>query len=109
MESQIDIQNTVLPTIDEFLSTNLSEEHQSIYVLLLKERYSSTEKFPVNFDILVNSLGYTRKDSAKDILIKNFKADIEYVLLRFKPEQKYGEKRGGHNKEIIYLTLDCAQ
>lgn len=42
--------------------------------------FDSTEQFPVSLDDAWQWLGYSRKDSAKDMLIRNFDIDIDYQI-----------------------------
>jgi phage anti-repressor protein len=65
----------------------------------------SDNQFPVDFDVAWQWIGYTRKDSAKEVLVLNFRKDTDF----FAPDQTGAKKkgRGGHNRELIFLTVDC--
>ncbi len=65
----------------------------------------SAEQHPVNFDDAWQWIGYFSKQKAKNKLIGNFEEGIDYVLLTQMDKQKSG--KGGHNREIIMLTVDC--
>lgn len=47
----------------------------------------------------------TRKEDIKKTILKSYKKDIDYILLRPRSEQK-SKGRGGHNEELILLTPD---
>jgi hypothetical protein len=98
------------PTLTEWLNAHMSAEQQEYYALLMRERLTATEPFPVHFDPLWDSLGYTLKENAKRIL-KTYTLNTDYVLLVKNDEQNNQEhdRRGGSNREEIYLTLDAAQ
>jgi hypothetical protein len=92
------------PTLTEWLNAHLSAEQREYYALLMRERLTATEPFPVHFDPLWESLGYTRKDSAKKLL-ESFTLNVEYSSLRKSAERSHG----ACIVEEIYLTLDAAQ
>lgn len=94
-----------LPTLREYIHERLNSDFSKLFDDLLVLRFSTTEKYPVDFDNLWEELEYTRKDSAKDILIQNYSENIEYVFFRSLPE-KSGR---GRPVENIYLTLEAAQ
>ena len=95
------------PGFDDWLTERLSAEHKDMYLKLLTARCSSNEKFPVDFDILWQQLCYTRKDTAVDLLYKNFVENDDFILVRSKPEQV--GQHGGHNMKRYLLTITCAQ
>jgi phage anti-repressor protein len=67
----------------------------------------SQSEFPIDFDDAWQWIGYTRKDTAKDLLTNgSFHVDIDYKI--FTPEQTGTKKkgRGGHNRELIVLAID---
>lgn len=90
--------NKIKHTFDE-------EQHQifvaSFYCYL---NYDSKKDFVIDLDDIWRWLGFSRKDACKRILEQNFTYDIDYILLHTDKEQS--EKRGGHNKEMIMLTVD---
>lgn len=54
------------PAFQEWLDITLvDEDHRKWYALIFKERFTSTEEFPVPFDSLWPSLGYSTKGNAK--------------------------------------------
>jgi hypothetical protein len=66
--------------------------------------YNSKTDFVIDLDSIWKWLGFSQKDAAKRVLDKNFIVDTDYKLLLCQPvEQKKG--RGGHNKEIIMMTV----
>ena len=66
--------------------------------------YNSKTDFVIDLDDIWKWLGFSQKDAAKRVLDKNFVIDTDYKLLLCQPvEQKKG--RGGHNKEVIMMTV----
>jgi phage anti-repressor protein len=66
--------------------------------------YKSSEEFPVEFSKAIEWLGYTRKDSAKEKLTRNFEKGIDYsVEWRNVPHSKGS---GASRVEEIFLTVD---
>jgi len=76
----------------------------------------SKEEFPVSINLLVDWKVDSRKDHAKDRLLKYFVENSDYVVKKITnkirpklaPEHSGAkkEKRGGHNQEEIYATLN---
>lgn len=72
---------------------------------LAKLYYESTEDYPVNFDDAWQWLGYSRKDNAKKVLVKNFQRNLDYSAeLRNQPNTSAS---GFTQVEILMLTNDC--
>lgn len=74
---------------------------------LVKTFVESTEDFPVDFDDAWRWIGYSRKDTAKELLLSKFESGFDYII--FAPEQTGAKKRGrgGHNRDTIFLGVDC--
>lgn len=70
--------------------------------------------FIIDLDNVWKWLGYNQKIKAKDVLEKNFLVNKDYKLLlsqptqqkNFSPQGAKKDTRGGHNKEIIMLTVN---
>ena len=69
--------------------------------------YHPTNDFVVDLDNVWKWIGFNQKVKAKSLLEKNFKLDIDYIkLLSLKGKQDLdGKKHGGHNKEILMLSI----
>ena len=68
--------------------------------------YDKTIDFVVDLDNIWKWMGFTLKATAKDLLEKCFKIDVDYKMsLRSKPDQDLSDsdskKWGGQNKQII--------
>jgi len=61
----------------------------------------SKEQFPIDFEAAWNWIGYTRKDSAKKKLVKNFLEGADFSAIRRK------SPTGGRSIEHFLLTIDC--
>jgi phage anti-repressor protein len=64
--------------------------------------YSQTNDFSIDLDNIWKWLGFTQKISAKIVLEKNFKSEIDYKILSKEHQSK---SHGGHNKETIMLNI----
>lgn len=72
---------------------------------LAKSLVESTEQFPVDFDVAWEWLGYSRKDSAKRVLLSNFELNIDFII-----NPVFNRKGIQFNpKEDILLTTICAK
>jgi prophage antirepressor-like protein len=75
------------------------------------------KKYCVDFEDVVEYVGYSRKDVAKKMLLENFKHNVDYVQLKYdslkdrddifcpvKIRNKNQSKQGGSNKQFIFMT-----
>lgn len=85
----------------DYLTKNFQTEEEKNFI---KEfiLYLDEEGFVINLSNNFNLLGYDRIDGCKKLL-KNFTENEDYII---KKENKK-DKRGGHNKENILLTIEC--
>lgn len=109
--------------------------HQNRLIHKLKEVFTSEEEkiFMASFTcytqfnpysdfvILLNDiwkwLGYSRFEECKRALLKHFKENVDYKIEKAAPpiggakieplDEQEKDKRGGHNKEYITLTVNC--
>ena len=69
-------------------------------------QYDYKNDFIIDLDNIWKWLGFSQKVRAKELLIKNFNEDIDYVKsLSLKGKQTVKTK-GGQNKEIFMLNID---
>jgi hypothetical protein len=87
---------------------NSDEQKQFVMNFYLYQRYDKTSDFIIDLDKIWSWLGFSQKNHAKTLLQKHFTLDIHYKILLPAPrEQTITENnRGGHNKEIIMLTIN---
>lgn len=83
------------------MSSLFSNEFSIEIALVL---YESDEQYPVDFELAWQWLGYTRKDSAKKKLVKNFVEGEDYTLRRLAESAPSG---GLTHREDIWLTVNC--
>ena len=75
--------------------------------------YDKNIDFVVDLDDIWKWLGFQQKYHAKVVLEKNFKLDIDYKNLAHatsgavSEEEPIVKQNGGHNKQIILLTIKC--
>ena len=91
------------PTIDEWLNEQLTDEHKLLYSGIMKARCTATETFSVEFDPLIDTLGYGKKQNATSRLERDFEEGKDYALLTGKQSGR------GSNAKYYALTLNCAE
>ena len=74
--------------------------------------YDNDIDFIIDLDSVWKWMGFTLKATAKDLLEKHFKIDVDYkMLVRSKPEQDLSgnsdKKWGGQNKQTIMININC--
>jgi len=108
---------------DEFTSFEQKLFVSSFYCYL---KYDKTTDFVVDLDNIWRWLGFTLKENAKRILLKNYKPNIDYKELCALSSKEHNdnnsdteeiinndekkikkEKHGGHNKITILMTINC--
>ena len=102
-EKEYDIQTTDLI---HFMKSKLTEDEQlmfgdSFYLYL---NYDCEADFVIDLEDVYKWVGYTRKDTAKDLLRKEFECGVNYVV-KAAPVQS-GAGGSGKNKETILLNVD---
>ncbi len=89
------------------LKNEFTGEDEDIFVTNFKYclEHDQYNDFVINLDDILHYLGYTRKDTAKKIILKYFEENTSYKLLRFGPEQDQNSViMSAHNKERILLS-----
>ena len=110
------LSNTYNVKLLEKIKSNFTEFEQQIFLgsFYCYVNYDKLKDFVVDFDNVWSWLGFTQKVSAKRVLEKNFKIDIDYKIIDENTpkktlynlaEQKHGA--GGHNKTTIMMTIKC--
>ena len=67
--------------------------------------YDDRRDFIIDLDSIWQWIGFSQKVSAKLLLEKNFIEDTDYKISG-SLERKQKDARGGHNKEVIMLTIN---
>src|SRR6478609_3479245 len=94
------------PSIEEFLKVQLNPNELDWYNAFLKHRQNDgPEEFLIDFERLINNLGYSRKDSAKRLL-KQLEENVDYNILHQDVDPSI---KGSKSKETITLTINAAQ
>lgn len=102
----------------ERIQTSFTETQQQLFVssFYCYLNYDSKNDFVIDIEYIWKWLGFSRKDPCKRILEKNFTLNIDYkCFLHHQKEQNPDigfalseakkDKRGGHNKETIMMTI----
>jgi hypothetical protein len=107
--------NKLLNKIKEKFIENEQQLFVSYFFCYLK--YDKNKDFVIDLDDIWKWLGFKQKNNAKILLEKNFINDKDYltfVATKVKHESnnsdekiKKEENRGGHNKQIFMMTIDC--
>jgi len=90
------------------IKNSFKETQQQLFVasFYCYLHYSQKDDFIIDLNNVWEWLGFSNKCSAKRVLERHFILDKDYkVLLNQSVEQKKGS--GGHNKEIIMMTVKC--
>ena len=103
--------------------TKLTGNYQSIMVEKVRQNFNTSEQqifissfycylnyddkhdFVIDLDGIWQWIGFSQKVSAKLLLEKNFIEDTDYKITG-SLERKQKDARGGHNKEVIMLTIN---
>ena len=67
--------------------------------------YDQKTDFVIDLDNVWKWLGFSQKIKAKGLLEKQFILNIDYKLSLYQPGEQSIHIKGGHNKEIIMLTV----
>lgn len=95
------------PKFCEMLKAELGNEEQQQFVMnfqLYLMYGRDVTKFPIDLEKIWEWLGFSRKTSAKRLIVNNFVKDVDYVLsksLHLQVQQVHG----GQNKEIIMINV----
>ena len=96
----------------QIMKTQMNTEEEQIFMVshyLYLQHGTDNTKFVVDFDDVWKNVEFTRRDSAKKLLVKNFTQDLDYKIgappKSGAPKEK--DLGGGQNKEFILLTVDC--
>jgi hypothetical protein len=90
------------------IKENFNEDEQQMFVVnfYCYLNYNSKNDLVIDLDSVWQWLGFSQKIRAKNLLERYFIKDKDYkILLAHTGEQKT-HSRGGHNKEIIMMTVN---
>lgn len=91
------------------IQQNFTEFEQQLFVtsFYCYLNYDQKKDFVIDLDNVWNWLGFATKANAKRLLEKYFTKDIDYKSLLAQSDEQdlIDKKHGGHNKEIIMLTV----
>ena len=89
------------------IKQNFTDFEQQLFVtsFYCYLNYDAKKDFVVDLDNVWKWLGFSQKINAKNLLEKNFILDIDYKKSLLLQQKQTGHVKGGHNKEIIMLTI----
>jgi very-short-patch-repair endonuclease len=101
-----------MDTVRLAAEAQMNELLESVRAIELVEKEAPTEvilsDFVINIENLVSHIG-CKKHTMKRFLKKNFQADTHYTIKPFTRAPSGNGGRGGHNRETILLTQQCAE
>ena len=104
--------------------TKLNENYQNKLIDKIKNKFTNYEQqlflssfycylkydpytdFVIDLDNVWSWLGFSNKAHSKNLLLKYFNENIDYIFLLTQKGEQKKDTRGGHNKEIIMLNID---
>jgi hypothetical protein len=91
----------------EKIQSNFTEFEQQLYVssFYCYLNYNQENDYIVDLDNIWKWLGFSTKQNAKTVLLKNFVADKDYKSLPMQLHSQDKAQHGGHNKESILLNV----
>ena len=112
----------IIQLIESNPVTKLTKPYQNRLINKIKDNFSTDEQqlfvasfycylnyknddFVVDLDNIWEWIGFSQKIRAKELLVKNFKADIDYKFLLHQTGNQKKDGRGGYNKEKILMTV----
>jgi hypothetical protein len=105
--------NKLLNKIKEQFTENQQQLFVSSFYGYLK--YNQTADFVVDLDTVWKWIGFSTKQNAKTVLLKNFTLDKDYKITLMQPHKqdehsllqphKQDKKHGGNNKETVLMTV----
>lgn len=119
MNSSLDI----VELIENNPITRLSNTYQNKLITKIKNNFTNTEQqlfvssfycflnynqrndFVIDLDNVWKWIGFSSKFNSKRMLEKHFIIDIDYKCLPLNLDKQDTQTHGGHNKEIIMLTI----
>ena len=89
------------------IQQNFTEFEQQLFVtsFYCYLNYDQKKDFVIDLDNVWKWLGFAQKVNAKNLLEKNFTVDIDYKKALLSQQKQTDHIKGGHNKEIIMLTV----
>ena len=102
------LSNTYQHKLLNKIQANFSENEQQMFVasFYCYLKHDSSKDFVIDLDNVWRWLGFNKKHNAKYLLEKQFIIDSDYKIFAPDASGAKNESRGGHNKEIIMLTIE---
>ena len=92
--------------LEELIYKKFSDENKELlklnFSIYLAYKNNKDNEFIIELDDIYKWLGFTRKDNAKRLLVKEFPKDIDYIIRVYNKNTL-----GGRPKEQILLTIKC--
>ncbi len=101
------LSNTYQNKLITKIKSNFTDTDQQLFVTSFYcfLNYNKRTDFVIDLDNVWKWLGFSTKQKAKMLLEKNFMIDNDYKFLLIQQVRQDIQMHGGHNKEIIMLTI----
>lgn len=84
---------------------NTDEQQQFVMHFYLYMKYQDDDtRYEISLDDIWEWLGFSRRDNAKRLIMKEFKIDVDYVLSKpLLPKEE--RSNGGQNKDVVMMNV----
>lgn len=91
----------------EKVRTNFTTYEQQLFIssFYCYLNYDDKTDFVIDLDNVWKWIGFSQKIRAKELIERNFIENTDYKLL-LSHDRKQSDTRGGHNKELVMLTIN---
>ena len=91
----------------EKVRTNFTTYEQQMFIssFYCYLNYDDKTDFVIDLDNVWKWIGFSQKIRAKELIERNFIENTDYKLL-LSHDRKQSDTRGGHNKELVMLTIN---
>ena len=111
---EIQQQNSIFDDkLINLIKENFNETDNELFKLsyqLYVSSYNNQNDFIISLDDIYKWIGFTRKDSAKSVLLRHFENNIDYIIKNFQRSPDVlasSQSSRGPLPEKILLTVDC--
>jgi len=89
------------------IQADFSSEQQILFVASFYSflNYDQKKDFVIDLDDVWKWVGFRQKVKAKALLEKHFVVERDYIISLSQPGKQCSHVKGGHNKEVIMLTM----
>ena len=99
--------NTYQSKLITKIQSGFTDDEQLLFVSSFYSflNYDQKKDFVIDLDDVWKWLGFQQKVKAKALLEKHLTADKDYIISLSQPGKHSPRVKGGHNKEVIMITV----